>query len=178
MGGFVRADESVDDAAIRVLKELTGLSNLYMQQVGTFGAVNRDPGARVISVAYCALINFDEHDRVRVTSHDAQWIDLEQVPSLGFDHTDMVSKALSFIKQRLTIEPIAFSLMPKFFTLTQLQQLYETVLGESLDKRNFRKRVAENPCIEKTDLIDKMTSRRGAALYRYNPALDDGKFHI
>ena len=178
MGGFVRADESVDDAAKRVLKELTGLSNLYMQQVGTFGAVNRDPGARVISVAYCALINFDEHDRVRVTSHDAQWIDLEQVPSLGFDHTDMVSKALSFIKQRLTIEPIAFSLMPKFFTLTQLQQLYETVLGESLDKRNFRKRVAENPCIEKTDPIDKMTSRRGAALYRYNPALDDGKFHI
>lgn len=178
MGGFVRANESVDAAAKRVLQELTGLSDVYMQQVGTFGNVDRDPGARVISVAYCALINFDEHDRVRVTSHDAQWVSLEQIPELGFDHTDMVSKALSDIKRRFSIEPIAFSLLPKYFTLTQMQQLYETVLGENLDKRNFRKRVAENPCIEKTELIDKTTSRRGAALYRYNPLLDHGKFRI
>lgn len=178
MGGFVRADESVDAAAKRVLKELTGLGDVYMQQVGTFGAVNRDPGARVISVAYCALINFDEHDRLRVASHDAQWIELDNLPELGFDHAEMIVKALAFIKQRLAIEPIAFSLMPKYFTLTQLQQLYEAVLGDNIDKRNFRKRVAENPCIEKTDLIDKTTSRRGAALYRYNPLLDNGSFHI
>ncbi len=178
MGGFVRADESVDDAAKRVLLELTGLSDVYMRQVGTFGAVNRDPGARVISVAYCALINFDEHDRQRVERHDAQWIELDHLPELGFDHSDMVSKALTFIKQRFAIEPIAFSLMPKCFTLTQLQQLYEAVTGENLDKRNFRKRVSENPCIEKTDLIDKTTSRRGAAMYRYNPLLDNGVFHI
>jgi len=179
MGGFVRADESVDDAAKRVLEELTGLDDVYMRQVGTFGAVDRDPGARVISIAYCALINFDEHDRVCVASHNAQWIDLNEIPELGFDHADMVATALSFIKQRLSIEPIAFSLLPKYFTLTQLQQLYETVMGEILDKRNFRKRVAENPCIEKTDLIDKTMSRRGAVLYRYNPVLlNNGSFHI
>lgn len=178
MGGFVRAGESVDNAAKRVLLELTGLDDVYMQQVGTFGDVNRDPGARVISVAYCALINFDEHDRLRVASHDAQWVGLDNLPELGFDHSEMVAKALSFIKQSLATEPIAFSLMPRFFTLTQLQQLYEAVAGESIDKRNFRKRVAENPCVEKTEMIDKTTSRRGAALYRYNPALDNGSFHI
>lgn len=178
MGGFVRASESVDNAAKRVLLELTGLDDVYMQQVGTFGDVNRDPGARVISVAYCALINFDEHDRLRVASHDAQWVGLDNLPELGFDHSEMVAKALSFIKQSLATEPIAFSLMPRFFTLTQLQQLYEAVAGESIDKRNFRKRVAENPCVEKTEMIDKTTSRRGAALYRYNPALDNGSFHI
>lgn len=178
MGGFVRAGESVDNAAKRVLLELTGLDDVYMQQVGTFGDVNRDPGARVISVAYCALINFDEHDRLRVASHDAQWVELDSLPGLVFDHSEMVAKALSFIKQSLATEPIAFSLMPRFFTLTQLQQLYEAVAGESIDKRNFRKRVAENPCVEKTEMIDKTTSRRGAALYRYNPALDNGSFHI
>ena len=178
MGGFVRAGESVDDAAKRVLRELTGLDDVYMQQVGTFGRVDRDPGARVISVAYCALINFDEHDRVRVSTHNAKWVELDRLPQLLFDHDEMIDDALSYIKQRFTVEPIAFSLMPRYFTLTQLQQLYETVLGEQLDKRNFRKRVAENPCIEKTELIDKTLSKRGAALYRYNPALDNGKFHI
>ena len=178
MGGFVRAGESVDDAAKRVLRELTGLDDVYMQQVGTFGRVDRDPGARVISVAYCALINFDEHDRVRVSTHNAKWVELDRRPQLLFDHDEMIDDALSYIKQRFTVEPIAFSLMPRYFTLTQLQQLYETVLGEQLDKRNFRKRVAENPCIEKTELIDKTLSKRGAALYRYNPALDNGKFHI
>lgn len=167
MGGFVRADESVDDAAKRVLYELTGLENVYMHQVGTFGAVDRDPGARVISVAYCALINFDDHDRLRVADHGAQWIELDSIPTLGFDHGDMVESALRFIRRRLSNSPIAFSLLPKYFTLTQLQQLHEAVLGEEIDKRNFRKRVADDPCIVKTDLIDKESSRRGAALYMY-----------
>lgn len=178
MGGFVRDGESVDDAAKRVLRELTGLSDVYMRQVGTFGRVDRDPGARVISVAYCALINFDEHDRVRVSRHNAHWIDLDRLPQMGFDHDEMIAESLSFIKKHLAIEPIAFSLMPRTFTLTQLQQLYETVMGEPLDKRNFRKRVAENQCIEKTELIDKVLSKRGAALYRYNRSLDNGKFRI
>lgn len=178
MGGFVKTGESVDDAAKRVLKELTGLSNVYMRQVGTFGAVDRDPGARVISVAYCALINFDEHDRLLVNSHSASWIELSAIPVLGFDHAEIVAAALSHIKQRLSSTPIAFSLLPRYFTLTQLQQLYETVNGEPLDKRNFRKRVAENPCIEKTAYIDKTTSRRGAALFTYNPNLNTDKFII
>lgn len=178
MGGFVKERESVDDAARRVLFDLTGLENVYMQQVGTFGEVDRDPGARVISVAYCALIKFNDHDRLRVSSHNASWIDFSEIPALGFDHEVMVGKALRMIKQSMSVEPIAFSLLPTYFTLTQLQQLYEIVTGESIDKRNFRKRVAENRCIEKTSFIDKTSSRRGAALYRYNATLNNGKFNI
>lgn len=171
MGGFVRANESLDDAAKRVLIELTGLDDVYLQQVGTFGSVDRDPGGRVISVAYCALINFDNHDTSLVESHDARWFTLDTIPSLGFDHELMVESALVDLKKRMAVEPIAFNLLPSLFTLTKLQRLYETVTGEEIDKRNFRKRIAENPTIEKTSLIDKTGSRRGAALYRFNSQL-------
>lgn len=171
MGGFIKPEEGVDEAAKRVLFDLTGLTDIYMQQVGTFGAIDRDPGARVISVAYCALINVDCTDELCLRNHKAVWIKLDSLPELGFDHREMVNKAIELIKIKFTFEPIAFRLLPQNFTLTGLQQLYETVHGYTIDKRNFRKRVAENPCIEKTDLIDKISSRRGAALYRFNPAL-------
>lgn len=178
MGGFVHDNESVDDAAKRVLVQLTGLDNVYMQQVGTFGAVDRDPGARVISVAYCALIKFDSHDCQSVNRHNASWIELDNLPTLGFDHSSMVTMAMSQIKRQFSTEPIAFSLLPRYFTLTQLQQLYEVVMGEAIDKRNFRKRIAENCCIVKSQYIDKTSSRRGAALYYYNEASGSKKFHI
>jgi len=168
MGGFVQPGESIDAAATRVLEELTGLSHEYMEQVGAFGDPDRDPGGRVISVAYYALINFDDHDRLRVMEHDACWIPLDEAPELGFDHALMINKALRLMRSKFSHEPIGFNLLPKLFTLTQLQQLYETVLGETLDKRNFRKRIADTPCVEKTGQIDKSGSRRGAALYTFN----------
>lgn len=180
MGGFVQEDESVDDAAKRVLSDLTGLTNVYMEQVGTFGAIDRDPGERVISVAYYALINFDEHSRRRVATHNACWIDINEIPELGFDHALMIDKARKLMRQKLSHEPIGFNLLPKLFTLPQLQALYETVLGEPIDKRNFRKRIAETGCIEKTDQIDRSSSRRGARLYKFNELayLHDPKFKI
>ena len=180
MGGFVQEGESVDDAAKRVLLELTGLNDVYMEQVGAFGAVDRDPGERVISVAYYALINFDEYDAIRVMEHNAQWISIHEMPQLGFDHPSMIEKARELIRRKLTHEPIGFNLLPKLFTLTQLQSLYETILGENIDKRNFRKRIAENCCIEKTDQIDKTSSRRGASLYKFNDRAyrRDPKFKI
>lgn len=173
MGGFVKQDEGIDNAARRVLKELTGLSNLYMQQVGTFGEIDRDPGARVVSIAYCTLINVDDRNLAPLAGHDAEWVKLTEIPPLCFDHHEMVERSLELVKQRFTLEPVAFKLLPHYFTLTGLQQLYETVMGSHIDKRNFRKRVAENPCIEKTELIDKTSSRRGAALYRFNSSLYD-----
>lgn len=173
MGGFVKQDEGIDSAARRVLAELTGLSDLYMQQVGTFGEIDRDPGARVVSVAYCTLINVDDRDRTSLSDHRAEWVRLSELPPLCFDHRLMVERALEIVKQRFTLEPVAFRLLPPYFTLTSLQQLYETVMGAAIDKRNFRKRVIDNPCIEKTALIDKTSSRRGAALYRFNPSLYD-----
>lgn len=168
MGGFVRENESVDEAAKRVLAELTGLENLYMEQVHTFGAINRDPGERVISVVYYALINIDEYDRESVHQHNAYWVNIDEVPPLIFDHEEMVAMAREKMKQKAAREPIGFNLLPELFTLTRLQNLYEAIYGEAIDKRNFRKRVAEMDCIEKTDKIDKESSKRGASLYRFN----------
>lgn len=168
MGGFVQKEESVDDAAKRVLAELTGLKDVYMEQVGTFGEVDRDPGERVVSIAYYALINIDEYDRKLVQQHNAFWINIKELPLLIFDHPKMVEKARKLMRQNAAIKPIGFNLLPKLFTLSQLQSLYEAIYGETIDKRNFRKRVAEMDFIEKTDKIDKQSSKRGAALYQFN----------
>ena len=168
MGGFVQEGESVDEAAKRVLFELTGLTNVYMEQVGVFGNVGRDPGERVISTAYYALININEYDRQLVEEHNAHWTKISDVPALLFDHEQMVEQARQMMKTQAATKPIGFNLLPEFFTLTQLQNLYEAINGEPLDKRNFRKRVAEMNYIEKTRMIDKTTSRRGASLYKFN----------
>ena len=168
MGGFVQDGESVDDAAKRVLAELTGLENVYMEQVGTFGEVDRDPGERVISVAYYALININEYDRNLVQQHNAHWAEINEIPPLVFDHPQMVKQARIMLQKKASSEPIGFNLLPSLFTLFQLQSLHEAIYGEPLDKRNFRKRVADLNYIEKTDKIDKTGSKRGAALYKFN----------
>ena len=167
-GGFVAADESVDDAASRTLFELTGLRNVFMRQIGAFGNVDRDPGERVVSIAYYALINVNDYDDVLRKSHGAEWMDINEIPQLFSDHNEMVRKARKLMQQKLAHEPVGFRLLPKLFTLTQLQKLYEAVNGEELDKRNFRKRVKDMDFIEKTELIDKKSSKRGAYLYRFN----------
>ena len=167
-GGFVGGEESVDDAASRTLFELTGLRNLYMRQVGAFGNVDRDPGERVVSIAYYALINVNDYDEELRKEHEQIWVDVNEIPQLYSDHNEMVKKARKMMQQKLSQEPIGFRLLPSLFTLTQLQRLYEVVKGEAIDKRNFRKRIKEMDFIEKTELIDKITSKRGAALYRFN----------
>ena len=145
-----------------------GLENVYMEQVGTFGDLERDPGERVISVAYYALVNVNEYDRELVQQHNAHWTKIDELPQLIFDHPIMISKARELMKHKASYNPIGFNLLPELFTLTQLQNLYEAIYGEPMDKRNFRKRVAEMDFIEKTDLIDKSGSRRGAYLYKFN----------
>ena len=168
MGGFVEEGEHMNDAAKRVLAELTGLTNVFMEQVGSFGQVNRDPGERVISTAYYALININEYDREQVEHHNAHWVNINELPPLLFDHKVMVDRARIIMKIQAAMLPISFNLLPEHFTLTQLQSLYEAINGEPIDKRNFRKRVAEMHYIEKTDFIDKTSSRRGARLYKFN----------
>jgi len=172
-GGFVRIDESVDDAANRTLFELTGMRNIYMRQVGAFGSVDRDPGERVVSVAYYALINVKDYDRQLLQEHGVEWVNIEEMPPLYSDHREMVNKARKMMKESIKIEPVGFRLLPNLFTLTQLQRLYEAVNGEELDKRNFRKRIKEMDFIEKTELIDKTSSKRGAYLYRFNRRVYD-----
>ena len=179
-GGFVGQNESLTDAAKRVLFNLTGLDKIYMKQVGAFGAVDRDPGERVISVAYCALINVQDYDNRLLEKYGVEWVDINKLPRLYSDHNLMVKKAISLLRLHLSSEPLSFNLLPELFTLTQLQKVYEGILGEEIDKRNFRKRVKMMDFIEKTDEIDKVTSRRGAALYRFNKKayLEDPTFKL
>ena len=167
-GGFVSSEESVDDAAARTLYELTGLRNLFMRQVGAFGNVDRDPGERVVSIAYYALINVKDYDDELRLSHGVKWVDINEIPQLYSDHNEMVRKARKMMQQKLAHEPVGFRLLPALFTLTQLQRLYEAVNGAELDKRNFRKRIKDMDFIEKTELMDKTSSKRGAYLYRFN----------
>ncbi len=127
-GGFVGEKESLDDAANRVVSELTGLSGLYMKQVGAFGAIDRDPGERVISVAYCALINVKDYDERLMQEHEVEWVGLDNLPELYSDHRDMVRKAISLLRRRISTEPLSCNLLPEMLTLTHLQHVYEGVL--------------------------------------------------
>ena len=167
-GGFVGADESLQDAANRVLYQLTGLKHLYMKQVGTFGAIDRDPGERVISVAYCALINVRDYEDKLREKYSLEWVPINDLPQLYSDHNLMVNDAIKLLRRRLNTEPLRFNLLPEQFTLTQLQHVYEAILDTEIDKRNFRKRIKQIDFIEKTGEIDKLTSKRGAALYRFD----------
>ena len=179
-GGFVEEKESLSDAASRVLQDLTGLSKLYMKQVGAFGNIDRDPGERVISIVYCALINVKDYDDQLRIQHGLEWVNLDEMPKLYSDHNIMVDKAITMLRHRVNTEPLSFNLLPDLFTLTQLQHVYEAILGEAIDKRNFRKRIKQIDFIEKTNQIDKITSKRGAALYRFNKRAyeDDPNFKL
>ena len=179
-GGFVGIDESLPDAANRVLMDLTGLDKLYIKQVGAFGNIDRDPGERVISIAYCALINVKDYDDNIRKQHGLEWVNLENMPKLYSDHNIMVNKAINMLRRRINTEPLSFNLLPDLFTLTQLQHVYEAILGEEIDKRNFRKRIKTIDFIEKTELVDKITSKRGAALFRFNKRAyeDDPNFKL
>ena len=111
-GGFVRNDESVDEAALRTLNELTGMRNIYMRQVGAFGSVDRDPGERVVSIAYYALINVNDYDDHQREEHGVEWVDIEAMPPLYSDHKDMVGKARKLMKEKIKTEPVGFRLLP------------------------------------------------------------------
>ncbi len=179
-GRFVGSNESLEDAANKDLLELTGLNNIYMRQVGAYGAINRDPGERVISVAYCALINVKDYDDRLLKQYGLEWVNLENLPQLYSDHNQMVKDTILMLRRHINTEPLIFNLLPNLFTLTQLQTVYEAVLDEKIDKRNFRNRIKQFDFVEKTGLIDKLTSKRGAALYRFNKRiyLEDPTFKL
>ncbi len=141
-GGFVRVDETLDDAARRELREEAGLEDVFLEQLYTFGAVERDPRERVVSVAYYALVRSAAHETKAATdASDARWFQISKVPKLAFDHGQILTTALQRLKGKVRYEPIGFELLPPKFTLSQLQHLYEAVLETELDKRNFRKKV-------------------------------------
>ncbi len=168
-GGFVRTEESLDDAARRELREETGLADVYLEQLYTFGAVRRDPRERVVSVAYYALVNFAEHRaRADTDARDARWFAVGDVPTLAFDHAAILDAALRRLKAKVRYEPIGFELLPPKFTLSQLQRLYETVLERPLDKRNFRKKILSMGVLIELDEIQQDVAHRAARLYRFD----------
>lgn len=168
MGGFLKKEESLDEGAMRILKQLTGLTDIYMEQLYGFGEVERDPGERTISIAYYALIKVNENDRKLAEAHGAKWISLNKLPNLIFDHNQMVDKALKTLRSKVVRKPIGFELLPEKFTLPQLQALYEAIHQEQLDKRNFRKRILETGLLDKLDEKEKETSKKGAFFYKFN----------
>jgi 8-oxo-dGTP diphosphatase len=141
-GGFVRVDETLDEAARRELVEETGLKNVFFEQLYTFGEVERDPRERVVSIAYYALVKLSEHAAKAATdAANARWFPVSKVPKLAFGHANIVQTAVERLKGKVRYQPIGFELLPPKFTLSQLQHLYEAVLGTELDKRNFRKKL-------------------------------------
>ena len=179
MGGFLQQNENLDQAAERVLKHCTGLEKVYMEQLMTFSDVGRDPGARVVSAAYFALLDIRNYDKVAVDSYNAVWFRLDEVPALIFDHNLMVEKALGRLRRRATNCPVGFNLLPKEFTLPSLQQLYEAIFGCEIDKRNFRKKIQSMNILVNTGKKDYSSSKKGAFLYsfdekKYNAMLEMG----
>lgn len=168
-GGFVRLTETLDEAACRELEEETGLRTLFLEQLYTFGDVDRDPRERVVSVAYYALVNLIDHTVQAATdARDAAWFGVHEVPTLAFDHGDILQMALDRLRGKLRYQPIGFELLPKKFTLSQLQHLYELVLERDLDKRNFRKRVLSTGLLIETDEVQQDVAHRAARLYRFD----------
>jgi ADP-ribose pyrophosphatase YjhB (NUDIX family) len=174
MGGFVQKSESVNDAAIRVLTSLTGLENIFMEQVGVYGDIDRDPGERVISCVYYALIDISNYDASLLEERRAYWVNINRANELIFDHAQMVSDATNILRRKAAIQAIGFNLLPEKFTLTNLQTLYEAIYDHSLDKRNFRKRMLGFNFLEKLDEIDKSGSKKGAYYYRFR----EDKIHL
>jgi 8-oxo-dGTP diphosphatase len=167
-GGFIQEGEGLDDAASRILCSLTGLSDLFMQQLYTYGEVDRDPGARVISTAYYALIGIHEIDKEIQEQNGAHWRSISHLPDLIFDHEKMVERALCELLSLVKVQPIGFELLPEKFTLVQLQELYEAIYQKKVDKRNFRKKILSMNLLEKQDDKEKETSKKGAYYYRFN----------
>jgi len=170
-GGFVQWDESVDAAAARELQEETGIAQIFLEQLYTFGEINRDPRDRVITVAYYALVNIAEYQiRAQTDARNAAWFLVQQVPDLAFDHQQILKVAQQRLKGKLRYQPIGFELLPQKFTLTQLQRLYETVLEQKLDKRNFRHKLLKMKLLIDTEQMQDGVSHRPAKLYQFDEA--------
>ncbi len=168
IGSFVRLEEDLDVASKRVLRETTGLENVYMQQLKCYGKKDRDPGYRCISIAQYSLIRIDDYDEELVEKHGAHWFEINELPDLILDHKEMVDDAMAQLKLNARYKPIGFELLPEKFTIPQLQQLYEAIYQKELDPRNFRKKVLSLNVLRKLEEKDKSTSKRGAFLYQFD----------
>ncbi|HEY8938063.1 MAG TPA: NUDIX domain-containing protein [Cyclobacteriaceae bacterium] len=173
-GGWIKYNESVDEAANRLLHSLTGVSNIYLEQLRSFGEVMRYPLERVITIAYYALVNAENYSlSPGFTASDVQWCNIHEVPKLPYDHNEILQAGFKHLKHKVRHEPIGFNLLPKKFTLHHIQELYEAILETELDKPNFRRKLLKMnllvPCHEKQEDV----SHRAASLYRFDKKVYD-----
>lgn len=158
-GGFVDLSQSLEDAAKFKLEEKTGMSDVYLEQLYSFGDVNRDPRGRVITVAYFALVDFGKVKVVETSEHESNWFSVSSLPSLGFDHNKILTYAIQRLKWKFEYRTVAFSLLPEKFTMSQLQDLYEIVFSAKFDKRNFRKKILSLDILKERGLMKDVSFR-------------------
>ena len=168
-GGWIRFNESIDDAASRLLTSLTGVSNIFLEQLRAFGEVDRYPGKRVITIAYFALINADNYSlSAGFTASDARWFKLHELPRLPYDHNKILKAGFQYLQHKVRHEPIGFNLLPKKFTLHQILKLYEAILETELDKPNFRRKLLKMNLLVPCDEKQRDVSHRAANFYRFD----------
>jgi 8-oxo-dGTP diphosphatase len=168
-GGFVRIDETLEEAALRELQEETGIHHIFLEQLYTFGDLGRDPRDRTVTVAYFALINLVEQKiQASTDARAAEWFAISNIPQLAFDHNQILQVAIARLRSKIRYEPIGFELLPQNFSLSQLQRLYETVLDRPLDKRNFRKKILGMDLLIDTGKVEHNVAHRAAKLYQFD----------
>ena len=165
-GGFIHDDENLDEAALRELREETGVTDVYLEQLYSFGEPDRDPRGRVISISYFALISADRTLQAGSDAAEASWWPVNELPRLGFDHAKILDYALERLRNKLEYTTVGFQLLPEKFTLVQLQEVYEAILGKKLDKRNFRRKMAMLKILKPLNEY-RPSARRPAQLYRF-----------
>ena len=168
-GGFVHLEETLDEAARRELSEEAGIEKVFLEQLYTFGDPGRDPRERVVSVAYYALVKLSDHKvRAATDAKEAAWFAVDDLPKLAFDHEAIVEKAIARLREKVRYRPLGFELLPKKFTLTQLQRMYEKILDVALDKRNFRKKVLSTGLLIELDEVEQDVAHRAARLHMFD----------
>lgn len=168
LGDLVRPDEDLETAAYRVLKERTGLDDVYLEQVQTFGSLDRHPSGRVITVAYYSLIDI-RHHKLQLSHNELHWHPLNEIRKLAFDHKLILDTCLQRLQQQVMEHPVIFNLLPEKFSLRELQELYEAILGVQLDRRNFRKKISIKDWLVDIDEMENDVPHRPGKLYKLKP---------
>jgi len=167
LGDLIGSRETLDEAAYRILKERTGMDDVYLEQVRSFGEVDRHPAARIITVAYCSLINVQQH-QIKKMDNELHWHRVKHIKEMAFDHKKILDVCYEWLQKRIQEHPLGFSLLPKKFSLRELQNLYEAILGVELDRRNFRKKFFSMDLLEDTGEYEADVPHRPGKLYKFN----------
>jgi len=177
LGDFIDLEENIDSAPYRVLKQRTGLDDVFLRQVGSFGEVKRHPSGRVITTAFYSLINIRDH-QLKITDNEVHWHSINEIKELAFDHNKIMDACLKRLQEQIMDEPVIFNLLPEKFSLRELQDLYQSVLGEKLDRRNFRKKIAVKNWLHDLDEMENNVPHRPGKLYKLKPGIRKGKDNI